>query len=274
MDFENFLKRFAELLPRLKTRIQLIGAVASLVAGISVHLWIPGAIVSQSLLILLVCLFLFFPLAFSAGQDLDPTQRLNYLIKLLLLSGVVLVVLTSSATLLAWYDLKTGSDSVYAIRVTVVDEQDQVLEDSEVHASVGGEWLRVPGGWECRLLRHSIPADGHVVFRGSLRGSFLIGKADVLLGNDHHPSIQIKLVPDTSAMARGTVIDGNGRPIIAAKVWVSGYPPVLTDDDGNFSLAAHVADGQFVKLYAMSKNTTVTQNIMAGQRPQTISLGK
>ncbi len=168
------------------------------------------------------------------------------------------------------YEIFSGDTSIYRVRVTVVDEQDRTVGDADLQSSVGGESLKVASGWEFLVPKQNLPADGVVTFRATVAKSFLAGKKEIALVSDYHPSLQIRVTADTSSIVRGTVIDAKQNPVVQSKVWVEGYPAVLTDENGSFSMPAHAADGQSVKIYISSGHKTSAQYVFAGPDSKTI----
>jgi hypothetical protein len=165
--------------------------------------------------------------------------------------------------------------NMYRIRVTVVGAQGVPVEEAMVWSSAGGEPKKVSGGWEFDVPMASRPADGKITFFASVPSAFLSGDRELELGNDYNPTVVLKLYTPQSASVRGMVIDDNGKAIVGAMVTVAGIEGegALTDSDGNFSLAAHAANGQQVLLHVEKKGYAPTsQYHPSGPDPATIML--
>jgi hypothetical protein len=270
MTSEHFFASILKLIPRLKTKIQITGFAISLVSFLVFHLWMPSSFLSQVLICVLAVMFLFFPLAFIFAEGLEPRDRSIYLTKILIIFAITCFVIVASITTLTLYKFHGEHTSDYAVRITIIDEHGGVVDSSAVHSSVGGEFLKVSGGWEFHISKLALPASGTVVFRASVPDSFLAGSTTLILGDNLHPSVKIRVTHDTTASVRGTVVSNSGSPLKGIKVWVEGYPPVTSDAQGSFLLPAHAADGEFVKLHLASNRRTEFQNVLAGEKAITI----
>ena len=85
----------------------------------------------------------------------------------------------------------------------------------------------------------------------------------------------MQLANDRSAKVMGIVEDEKQAAIVGAKVSVIGYDKeaVDTKSSGNFSLPAHVADGQQVQLHAEKSGfKAADQWCPAGDSPCSIQL--
>lgn len=145
--------------------------------------------------------------------------------------------------------LPTPPPAMYAVRVVVLDPDEQPVKDSEIHSSVGNEPQEVDGGWEVEIPRNKVPDDGKVTFRAVDPASSGRGATTLTLGEDPTPLAEIRLeIPE--ATVRGAVLDPQNRALAGAKVSVSGYgdEAVTTDESGTFELVAHRPPGQRVRI--------------------------
>lgn len=143
----------------------------------------------------------------------------------------------------------TPPPEMYAVRVVVLDPDDQPVKDSEIHSSVGNEPQEVDGGWEIEIPRSKVPDDGKVTFRAVDPASSGRGSTTLTLGDAPTPLAEIRLeIPE--ATVRGTVLDPQNRALAGAKVSVSGFgdEAITTDDSGTFELVAHRPPGQRVRI--------------------------
>jgi hypothetical protein len=150
---------------------------------------------------------------------------------------------------------KIGKDTIYRVRVTVLNDQKLPIEDAKVWSSIGGEPMKVAGGWHFEIPAAKRPQDGRLTIFASQEKEnayYWRGAHELQLNNDYNPAIVIQLELDTSAKVRGQVVDSRGRAVIGARVSVVGYEAdaVITKEGGNFELPAHAAAGQDVRLHA------------------------
>ena len=169
----------------------------------------------------------------------------------------------------------SAKDASYRVRVIVVDNHNTPVSDAKVWSSVGGEPMRVEGGWLFVVAKDTRPLDGKVTFYASKDAAFLKGQAPLQLGDDHNPSVTVTLANERSAKVIGIVEDESQSAIIDATVSVIGYDSeaVVTKSSGSFSLPAHAADGQQVQLHAEKAGyRSANQWCPAGDSPCSIEL--
>jgi len=145
-----------------------------------------------------------------------------------------------------------AKDASYRVRVIVTDNHNTPVSDAKVTSSIGGEPMRVEGGWLFVVAKDAKPLDGKVTFYASKDSAFLKGQAQLQLGDDHNPSVTVPLANERSARILGIVQDEKQSAIAGVTVSVIGYDSeaVVTQSSGGFSLAAHKAEGQQVELHA------------------------
>ena len=168
-----------------------------------------------------------------------------------------------------------AKDASYSVRVIVVDNHQTPVSDAKVTSSIGGEPMRVEGGWLFVVPKDKKPLDGKVTFYASKDAAFLKGQAPLQLGDDHNPSVTVQLAQDRNAKVIGIVEDEKQSAIAGATVSVIGYDSeaVETKGSGSFSLPAHAADGQQVQLHAeKSGYRAANQWCPAGDSPCSIEL--
>ena len=166
-------------------------------------------------------------------------------------------------------------DASYSVRVIVVDNHQTAVSDAKVTSSIGGEPMRVEGGWLFVVPKDKKPLDGKVTFYASKDAAFLKGQAPLQLGDDHNPSVTVQLAQDRAAKVIGIVEDEKQSAVAGATVSVIGYDAeaVETKGSGSFSLPAHAADGQQVQLHAeKSGYRAANQWCPAGDSPCSIEL--
>lgn len=187
----------------------------------------------------------------SEASTPHPARTLNrYAIvatfAMLLIGVVAIGVLTLSAK----SQSESISKSIYRLRATVVDPQGMPVEDAKLWSSIGGEAKKVAGGWQFDIPVASKPAGGELTIYASKETAFLSGKQDAQLGEDLNPALMIQLSKDTSASVTGFIEDSQGRAVSGARVSIIGSADAvfITEADGNFSLPAHAAITEPVKV--------------------------
>ena len=170
---------------------------------------------------------------------------------------------------------KIGKDTIYRIRVTVLNDQKLPIEDAKVWSSIGGEPMKVAGGWHFEIPAAKRPQDGRLTIFASQENDHLTGARELQLEADYNPAVVIQLERDTSAKVRGQVVDSRGRAVAGARVSVAGYEAeaVVTKEGGNFELPAHAAVGQQVRLHAEKRGYGVADlHRPAGDEPVILQL--
>lgn len=158
------------------------------------------------------------------------------------------------------------SRGVFRVRVVVLGPDQLPVDDARVSSSTGGEPKKVESGWEFDIPPQTRPADGKVTLFASVKSAFLTGTKTLILSEDYYPTTTIQLAADTSAMIRGIVVDENRRSVAGAHVSILGYSDtVVTDEMGNFALAAHAADGQIVQVRAQKDQWVGSMSVPAGK---------
>ena len=188
---------------------------------------------------------------------------------LLLVLGPIL-----AAGCLEMVHMRSVGTSIYRVRVTVLGTQTPV-ENAVVWSTMGGEPLKVSGGWEFDIPASKKPADAKLTIFAEVPPAFLSGRRDLLLANDYNPAITIQLQRDTSALVRGIVINNAGKAVEGAHVSIVGYDGegTITSREGHFVLPAHAADGQQVLLHVEKVGLApVNQYHPAGTEPATVVL--
>jgi hypothetical protein len=168
-----------------------------------------------------------------------------------------------------------SENTIYRVRVTVLNDQKLPTEDAEVRSSIGGEPMKVAGGWHFEIPAAKRPQDGKLTIFASQKRDHLIGAYELQLNTDYNPAVVIQLERDTSAKVRGQVVDSRGRAVAAARVSVAGYEAeaVITKEGGNFELPAHAAVGQQVRLHAEKRGYGVADlHRPAGDEPAILQL--
>jgi len=167
--------------------------------------------------------------------------------------------------------------AIYHVRTIVLGPADTPVDDAKVWSSASGEPKKIAGGWQLDIPNGSKPSDGKFTIYASIESAFLMGKSEVHLGTDLNPTVTIHLRADTGASLRGIVVDDSGNGVSGARVVVVGYEKegIVTGVDGSFSLPAHAASGQMVRVHVqMNGYGAANQDCPAGDSPTTIVVTK
>lgn len=140
-------------------------------------------------------------------------------------------------------------DPIYQLRVIPLDPEGQPLEGVEIRVPVLSQAQRVDLGWEVEIPAQAIPEDRTIVLFLSKESAFLEGRAEITLGEDLRPRLEVPLTK-TLEEVRGRVLDEQGQVIVGARVNVVGFEEeeVPTSTAGAFTLPAHKARGERVRL--------------------------
>ena len=200
----------------------------------------------------------------------DADAKIKAVMFLAMLGGVIGYVVAISRA-----NASSGKDASYRVRVIVTNPHQTPVGDAKVWSSIGGEPMRVEGGWLFVIGKDTKPLDGKVTFYASKDSAFLKGQTPLQLGDDHNPSVTVQLTSDRTANVIGIVQDEKQSAIAGAMVSVIGYDSeaVETKGSGGFSLPAHAADGQQVQLHAEKAGyQAANQWCPAGDDPCSIQL--
>lgn len=158
------------------------------------------------------------------------------------------------------------SHGVYHVQVVVLRPDQSIVDIAQLKSSNGDELKMVAGGWELDIPPQTRPADGKVTLSASAKDEFMNGKSTLVLSQDYYPTVTIQLVAETSAKVRGVVVDEDMRAVSGATVSVEGSSEVtVTDQKGNFVLAAHAGKGQLVEVHARKDQLSGTLSAPAGK---------
>ena len=171
--------------------------------------------------------------------------------------------------------IEASKDTIYRVRITVLNDQKLPIEYARVWSSIGGEPMKVAGGWHFEIPAAKRPQDGKLTIFASQETAYLRGARELQLSADYNPAVIIQLERDTSAKIRGRVVDSRGRAVKGVRVFVAGYEDeyIITKEGGNFELPAHAAVGQQVLLHAEKTGyRPVTLHHSAGDDPAELKL--
>jgi hypothetical protein len=163
----------------------------------------------------------------------------------------------------------------YEVRVMVVDAQGVPVGDAKVTSSIGGESMKVDGGWLFSIGNDKVPADHEVRFSADRDASFAHGSAVLKLTENRTPTVTVAMASSTAATVFGMVEDQRHRAVAGAAVSLLGptQEHVTTSASGGFSIPAHAAESQKVELHA-EKTGYAASNVWcaAGKDPCQITL--
>jgi hypothetical protein len=195
---------------------------------------------------------------------------------------VAAIVIVALVPTLGWVQLERekthdNATAIYRVRVTVLNPQQQPVNDAKVTSSMNAIAKKVDGGYEFEIPAATKPSDGILTIYATVESAFWSGKTDVQLTSEFNPNITVQLAAGVNAQVRGIVQDQAGRALAGATVSVVGYgsEAFTTKSDGNFTLPAHAADGQQVQLHAEKPGYEAANlDHPAGRLPATLVLEK
>jgi hypothetical protein len=167
--------------------------------------------------------------------------------------------------------------SIYRVRVTVLDLEQALVEEAEIHSLPSGEVKKVSGGWEIDIPAQNKPVDGKLTIYASKPSAFLKAQVSLQLGKDPNPTVEIHLRREASARVTGWVQDSSSQGIAGALVYACDHraEAVRTGPDGKFDLMAHKATGQIVIMCAEKEGYILhRQSVYAGRSSVVIILQK
>lgn len=202
----------------------------------------------------------------------NEPARTKVLIFLALLVGVILYGWTISHA-----SANAGLADTYRVRTIVLDYQGRPVDNAHVWSSLGGEPMKVAGGWQFVIPFSTKPADGKLTVHAAVESAFLDGHTELTLDRDFSPNVTIQLTSAKTARVKGIILDEVGNAIPNAQVTVIGYDGELqvTGKSGGFDLPGHASVNQQVHLHAECPGYQGT-NILcaAGDAPCTIAMKK
>jgi hypothetical protein len=206
------------------------------------------------------------------GRKMNPFGR-----SAIIALALVCLVPTLASTYVEITRIADRNRTIYHVRTIVLGPTETPIEDTKVWSSASGEPKRITGGWQFDIPEGSKPLNGKLTIYASVESAFLTGKAEMQLGEDRNPTVTIVLRADTSANVRGIIVDGSGNGVFAARVLVVGYEneAVVTGTGGSFSLPAHAASGQMVRIHVQKNGyAAANEDCPAGDSPATIVMNK
>jgi hypothetical protein len=157
------------------------------------------------------------------------------------------------------------SHGVYRVSIEVLGPDKQRVSSAEISSLPAGQIKKVEGTWELDVAPQVRPIDHTFILSASVRDAFLAGSTKLVLADDYFPVATIQLEPLSSALVRGSVIDGHGNPVRNANVAIEGYSEIVkTNQMGNFEIPSHHAAGQEVSVIAEKNGVTAKLSGPAG----------
>ncbi len=163
----------------------------------------------------------------------------------------------------------------YRVRVALFDPDARAVEAATITSNSPREFRRIADGWEIDIPRASKPPDSRLSLRASSMDGGMKGSAELTLGSDCAPAVNIQLRREPDVTVGGTVFDSDGRFVAGARVSVANHESefVVTGSDGSFRLSAHAPAGSMVVLHVEKDGfPSVDQRHFAGPDPAAITL--
>jgi hypothetical protein len=132
------------------------------------------------------------------------------------------------------------------VRAIVLDPEQTPVSEAKVWSSLGGEPMRVEGGWLFTIPAEMRPKNAKLTLYANVPSAFLKGTTDVKLGEDHYQTVTVRLARPDSARVRGVVQDEAGRAIKSVRVSVVGYGSRARRDFGANSETAKLRPRKYV----------------------------
>ena len=133
-----------------------------------------------------------------------------------------------------------NSVTIYRVRITVLNPQQNPVDSAELRSSLGGEFKKTAGGWELDIPSINKPADGKLTIYASELGTSRKGHISLILDEDPTPSSTIQLHDDASAFISVVVYvaDADGGPVegIVLSSKGEGPPTEPTDKRGQTNI--------------------------------------
>jgi hypothetical protein len=141
-------------------------------------------------------------------------------------------------------------------------------DKAKVWSSVQNESVKVPGGWTIEIPASSVPSDRVVMVWAAINPADLRHSKAVVLGNDHRPSVTIRISADRGGRISGWVRDLEGKPVNGALVSLlgQGEGAVVTELAGDFQLPVYTADGDQVQVQVAAFGRLKTLWVTAGDQ--------
>ena len=163
----------------------------------------------------------------------------------------------------------------YRVRVIVVDADKSPVDDAKVTSSIGGEPMKVDGGWLFSIANDQVPANHEVTFFATREAAFSHGSSPLKLSDDRTPTVTVALAASTTATVFGMVEDQRHHALAGAVVSLLGpeQEHVTTSASGTFTIPAHAAVSQKVELH-VEKTGYAAADVWcaAGKEPCQITL--
>ncbi len=146
--------------------------------------------------------------------------------------------------------VQAAGPAIYYLRVQVLDPDRHPLRGSTVRTSASNEPHLLPDGWwQVEIAAAKVPLDRQVTIWAE-HPAWEPGRADVELGADANPAVEVRLKTPESRLG-GVVLDPANRGVAEARVTVMDHVAAVavTDRDGRFELTVEAAQGQKLRLH-------------------------
>ena len=164
----------------------------------------------------------------------------------------------------------------YYVQVSVLAAPGAALDRFKIWSSAEGRTKRNGDGWEIEIPSAVVPDDRTVMVWATLDPKDLTHSHAVILKNDHHPKVTIRMTGDRSAKIAGMVRDQDGKPVDGALISLADRPQgsVLTQLNGSFVLPVDAEQGDQVRIQVATPKRLLVQWVTAGDRSLVVTVDR
>ena len=143
-----------------------------------------------------------------------------------------------------------NENSFYSIKVTILTEDNHVVNDCQLVSSLGGELKKTSYGWEVELAVDRVEKDDSLTLYVEKTATGLTGSSKVHLGNKLKLKTSVILRKSINYGVTGQVVDQMNRSVVGVNVTsLRSGVTTKTNDDGIFHFDSLGMKGDEVVLH-------------------------